>query len=163
VERAVLADLEEMKSLGCDVKILSLHRGAEYRLHPNQRQKNLAHTLIENGADLILGGHSHVPGEIEQYQGKYIFYSFGNFIFDQGRGKKASEVGFDYIYDYELGRRTVPTYISMLAGLQMVKFPNGVKILWDQLEMSTMTDGVHQPLDEETFSGILKEINFRGK
>lgn len=154
-EHGILADLEEMKALACDVKILSLHRGAEYRLHPNQRQKNLAHTLIEQGADLILGGHSHVPGEIEQYQGKYIFYSFGNFIFDQGRGKKATEAGFDYIFDYALHRKTVPTYISMLAGFKFVKFPSGVKILRDQLEMSTMTDGVHQPLDEQTKSAIV--------
>jgi poly-gamma-glutamate synthesis protein (capsule biosynthesis protein) len=69
----------------CDVKVISLHRGAEYHLTPNQRQENIAHTLIDNGADLILGGHSHVPGKIERYRGKYIFYSLGNFIFDQGR------------------------------------------------------------------------------
>jgi poly-gamma-glutamate synthesis protein (capsule biosynthesis protein) len=72
-----------MKKMNCDVKILSLHRGAEYRLSPNQRQKELAHSLIDNGADLILGGHSHIPGEYERYNGKYIFYSLGNFIFDQ--------------------------------------------------------------------------------
>ncbi len=91
-----------MKELNCDAKILSLHRGAEYRIHPNQRQRTLAHTLIDHGADLILGGHSHVPGEIEKYKGKYIFYSLGNFIFDQDRGKRASGPEFDYIYDYSL-------------------------------------------------------------
>jgi poly-gamma-glutamate capsule biosynthesis protein CapA/YwtB (metallophosphatase superfamily) len=114
-EEHILVDIEEMKKLDCDVKILSLHRGAEYRIHPNQRQRNLARTLIDHGADLIIGGHSHVPGEIERYQGKYIFYSLGNFIFDQGRGKKATGSEFDYIYDHILERKTVPTYIAMLA------------------------------------------------
>jgi hypothetical protein len=154
----ILADLEEMKMLGCDIKMLSLHRGVEYRLHPQQRQRNLAHELIEAGADLIVGGHSHVPGEIERHQGKYIFYSLGNFIFDQGRGKRAAEAGFDYIYDYALKRKTVPTYIAMLAGMKIVHFPNGAKVVLDQLHMSTTTDGVHQPLDAQTFSGILSEI-----
>jgi hypothetical protein len=157
-KKLVLADLEEMKKLDCDVKVLSLHRGAEYRLHPNQRQKTLAHELIDAGADVILGGHSHVPGEIERYQGKYIFYSLGNFIFDQGRGKKATEAGFDYIYDYTLKRKTVPTYIATLAGLKIVHFPRGTRILFDTLTMSTTTDGVHQPLDAQTFSGVVSEI-----
>jgi poly-gamma-glutamate synthesis protein (capsule biosynthesis protein) len=60
-EEQLLADLAMMQDRGCLVKILSLHRGNEYKLHPNQRQRTLAHTLIDNGADLILGGHSHVP------------------------------------------------------------------------------------------------------
>jgi hypothetical protein len=141
-----------MKKLNCDVKILSLHRGAEYKIHPNQRQRNLAHTLIDNGADVILGGHSHIPGEIESYRGKYIFYSLGNFIFDQGRGKKARGAGFDYIFDYHLQRQTVPTYLAMLAGLKIMKLPTGVKILLDDIAMTSTTDGIHAPLDEETFS-----------
>lgn len=154
----MLADLEEMKNLNCDVKVLSLHRGAEYRLHPNQRQRNLAHKLIDKGADLILGGHSHVPGEIEQYQGKYIFYSLGNFIFDQDRGKTAQGTEFDYIYDYELEGKTVPTYIAMLAKIKIISVPQGVRIVLDQIAMSRMKEGIHQQLDEETRSEILSHI-----
>jgi poly-gamma-glutamate capsule biosynthesis protein CapA/YwtB (metallophosphatase superfamily) len=118
-----------MKARGCDAKILSLHRGAEYRFSPNQRQQNLARTLIDAGADLILGGHSHIPGVYETYQGKYIFYSLGNFIFDQGRGKTASGSAFDYLFDYTLQRKTVPTYLAMLVGLNIYKLPslNGKK------------------------------------
>lgn len=80
-----------MKQQGCEVKALSLHRGAEYRIKPQAWQKELAQVLIDAGADLILGGHSHVPGAYEIYQEKPIFYSFGNFIFDQDRGKRARE------------------------------------------------------------------------
>ena len=41
----------------------------------------MGHALIDAGADLILGHHPHVFGGIEQYNGKYIVYSLGNFCF----------------------------------------------------------------------------------
>ena len=72
----IIEDIEKMKQINCDTKIISLHRGAEYRHTPNQANRNLAYEIIDAGADLILGGHSHIPGEYEQYNGKYIFYSF---------------------------------------------------------------------------------------
>ncbi|MDO4713515.1 MAG: CapA family protein [bacterium] len=110
-----------MQTQNCDSNILLLHWGAEYRIQPNKQQTQLAHTLIEHGADIILGGHSHIPGAIEFYQGKPIFYSFGNFIFDQDRGKKATGKNFDYTYDYELNRKTVATYIPLLAQITLTK------------------------------------------
>jgi len=43
----------------------------------------LAHQFIDQGADLIVGTHPHVVQEVEIYKNKLIFYSLGNFIFDQ--------------------------------------------------------------------------------
>jgi poly-gamma-glutamate synthesis protein (capsule biosynthesis protein) len=86
-EEEIKSDLLKMKDMNCDVKIVSLHRWAEYRFSPNDWQKNLAHSLIDSWADLILWGHSHIPWEFEIYNGKYIFYSLGNFLFDQSRWK----------------------------------------------------------------------------
>jgi len=43
----------------------------------------LAHQLIDEGADLVIGSHPHVVQGIENYQGKKIYYSLGNFVFDQ--------------------------------------------------------------------------------
>ncbi len=63
--------------------IISIHWGSEYQLSSNQTQKGLAHSFIDAGADLILGHHPHVVQEIELYNDKLIFYSLGNFIFDQ--------------------------------------------------------------------------------
>ena len=63
--------------------IISMHWGEEYRAEPSQAQKNLAHQIIDFGADLIIGHHPHVVGQIEEYKNKMIFYSLGNFIFDQ--------------------------------------------------------------------------------
>lgn len=53
--------LETMKEQGCEVKVLGLHWGEEYRIKPNKRQIELAHQLIDAGADILLGGHSHIP------------------------------------------------------------------------------------------------------
>lgn len=64
-------------------KILFIHWGNEYKLTSNYIQKELAHKLIDSGIDLIIGGHPHVTQEIEKYNNKLIFYSLGNFIFDQ--------------------------------------------------------------------------------
>jgi poly-gamma-glutamate synthesis protein (capsule biosynthesis protein) len=67
----------------CDVLIVSFHFGEEYKLIHNKRQETLAHTAIDNGADMIIGTHPHVMEDIEKYNGKTIVYSLGNFLFDQ--------------------------------------------------------------------------------
>ena len=67
----------------CDVLIVSFHWGVEYKLVHNARQETLAHSAIDSGADMIIGGHPHVIEDIEEYKGKPIVYSLGNFIFDQ--------------------------------------------------------------------------------
>ncbi|MFA6995373.1 MAG: CapA family protein [Patescibacteria group bacterium] len=66
-----------------DFVIVSMHSGTEYVQGPNNSQINFAHAAIDAGADLIIGHHPHVVQTLEKYQEKYIFYSLGNFIFDQ--------------------------------------------------------------------------------
>ena len=63
--------------------IVIFHWGIEYQPKSSISQQKLAHQIIDAGADLIIGSHSHVVQEIEEYKGKLIFYSLGNFIFDQ--------------------------------------------------------------------------------
>jgi hypothetical protein len=66
-----------------DLVIVFPHWGVEYDNDPVAGMRNLAGSWIEAGADLIVGAHSHVPGAIEEIGGKVVFYSLGNFIFDQ--------------------------------------------------------------------------------
>ncbi len=65
--------------------IVMLHWGAEHRKRPEIIQRFQAHKLIDGGADCIVGHHSHTTQSIERYRGKPIYYSLGNFIFDQHR------------------------------------------------------------------------------
>lgn len=66
-----------------DNVIISFHWGKENSIKPTSRQIEYAHKLIDAGADLIIGHHPHVLQTVEKYKSKYIFYSLGNFIFDQ--------------------------------------------------------------------------------
>lgn len=63
--------------------IVNVHWGEEYKNHSNKKQQALGQKLIDLGADAVIGHHPHVVQEMELYQGKPIFYSLGNFIFDQ--------------------------------------------------------------------------------
>ena len=65
------------------VVIVNLHWGAEHTLRPLPQQRLEAHALIDAGADVIIGHHTHTLQTTETYRGKPIFYSIGNFIFDQ--------------------------------------------------------------------------------
>ena len=59
------------------------HWGIEYENVATELQNQWAHLMIDAGADAIIGSHPHVVQNIEVYNGKPIFYSLGNFIFDQ--------------------------------------------------------------------------------
>lgn len=66
-----------------DLVAVSMHWGIEDSFKVTTEQKELAHKLIDDGADMILGHHPHQYQGIEVYKGKPIFYSMGNFLFDQ--------------------------------------------------------------------------------
>lgn len=66
-----------------DVVIPFFHWGVEYTLTPTEGDRQMAHAAIDAGADLVLGGHPHWVQGMEIYQGRPIFYSLSNFIFDQ--------------------------------------------------------------------------------
>jgi len=59
------------------------HWGEEYKLDFTSSQQKVAHAFIDAGADVVFGTHPHVIEPTEMYNNKVIFYSLGNFIFDQ--------------------------------------------------------------------------------
>jgi len=63
------------------------HQGEEYKFKSNTYQKLIYRKMIDNGADMVIGSHPHVIEEVETYKNKLIFYSLGNFIFDQSWSK----------------------------------------------------------------------------
>ena len=79
-------EIEELFRLAKDVsdyQIVFIHWGEEYELQHNHKQRRFAETLVQAGADLIIGHHPHVVQGIEIIDGTPVFYSLGNFIFDQ--------------------------------------------------------------------------------
>lgn len=89
-ERAV-EDIKTLKTKS-DLIVVCPHWGTEYKVgDPGQNIRNEAYQLIDAGADLIIGGHPHVIEDSEIYKNKKIYYSLGNFIFDQYFQKETKE------------------------------------------------------------------------
>jgi poly-gamma-glutamate synthesis protein (capsule biosynthesis protein) len=59
------------------------HQGAEYVKTSDQYKRSTFRSMIDYGADAVVGGHPHTVQEAENYKDKLIVYSLGNFIFDQ--------------------------------------------------------------------------------
>jgi len=88
----LLGDLEKAKALQADLIAVMIHWGSEYQTRHNAYQERIADLLIANGADLVLGGHSHVLQPLElrtvvsedgQVRQGFVCYSLGNFISSQ--------------------------------------------------------------------------------
>lgn len=80
-EQQVKDTIAAVKEQGAQLIVVSFHWGTEREYYPNDVQKTLAHLAIDQGADLVLGHHPHVLQGIEEYNGKNIVYSLGNFCF----------------------------------------------------------------------------------
>lgn len=65
-----------------DVVICSVHWGVEFVRHPARAEEELGRTLVDAGADVVLGHHPHVVRRVERYGRGLIAYSLGNFVFD---------------------------------------------------------------------------------
>jgi len=88
----LVGDLQKAEALGTDLIAVMIHWGVEYRTKQNDYQEEIADLLIANGADVILGGHSHVlqPCEMRTAAGEdgvertgFVCYSLGNFFSNQ--------------------------------------------------------------------------------
>ena len=82
-DKTALVHAIERAKDNCDFLTVYVHWGIERNTMPEDYQIELAHAYIDAGADLVIGAHPHVLQGIEEYQGKMIFYSLGNFIFNQ--------------------------------------------------------------------------------
>ena len=81
IYEAIEGDIQMLRDAGCELVIVSYHWGEEKDYVPNERQVPLGRATIDAGADLVIGHHSHRINPIEEYKGKYICYSLGNFSF----------------------------------------------------------------------------------
>lgn len=109
----ILKDIEALKSK-CDLIIVSLHWGIEKVFYPSPKQIDLARTLIDAGATVVLGHHPHAIQGVEPYKTGLIAYSLGNFQFEfdphecsNGRNKRTNQ---SFILAIELCDNGVRSY-----------------------------------------------------
>lgn len=95
------------------VIIVSLHWGGEHTLRPVAAQRFDAHRLIDAGADALICHHTHTMQTMETYRDRPIYYSIGNFIFDQRKpeNSQASLVSLTITAD-TVKATTIPIKIS---------------------------------------------------
>jgi len=90
----IKSQIELAKKQNPDLICVSMHWGIEYQTKANKEQQNLADFLFNNGVDVILGNHSHVPQQMEKRTIKlddgttkdgFVIYSLGNFMANQNK------------------------------------------------------------------------------
>ncbi len=85
VEDTIQKGIAELREQGADLILVSCHWGMEREYYPEDYQKILGEKCIDWGADLVIGHHPHVLQGIDEYKGKFIIYSLGNFCFGANR------------------------------------------------------------------------------
>ena len=88
----ILKEIETAKN-EADIVVLYVHWGTERATTPEQRHIDMAKNYIDAGADLIIGSHAHVLQGFENYNGKWIAYNLGNFVFTANPKKGQAETG----------------------------------------------------------------------
>lgn len=97
----IVSQIQKAKEQNVDVISVSMHWGLEYKLTPNDEQKELADFLFKNGVDIILGSHPHVLEPMEKKtvtlddgteKDCFVIYSLGNFISGQNKENTKSTI-----------------------------------------------------------------------
>jgi gamma-polyglutamate biosynthesis protein CapA len=111
-----------------DLVIVNMHWGVEYEHKFNSIQQEIAHKLVDAGADIIIGHHPHVVQGMEIYESRLrttnadhanekvrslIFYSLGNFVFDQYFSTDTQE---ELAVGFEWSKEPIQPYLSQKEG-----------------------------------------------
>jgi len=178
-EKTITNDIGRIKR-ECDVVIVSLHWGIEKVFYPSPKQIELAHRLIDNGADIILGHHPHVSQGIETYKNGIIAYSLGNFQFqfdpNECSGIKNKRTNQTIILSLIISKNglqnyniipvkidecLLPTLVSQNEGREILQFISNVSKPINNKEMSEPR--WFEEISEEYLSGSIKSWIFRIK
>ncbi len=122
-EDIVRQGIEKLKAENVDLIIACCHWGIEKEYYPDDYQTELGRKCIDMGADLVLGHHPHVLQGIEEYNGKYIVYSLGNFSFGANRNPEDKDTMiFQQTFTFvdgqlqeDLDARVIPCSISSVS------------------------------------------------
>ncbi len=98
----------------CDYVFVCVHWGTEHTTKIEDHQKSLAKAFVDAGADAVIGDHTHCLQGIEYYDGKPVFYSLGNFIF-QDTAELAGMVQMKTMPDGRVAYYLLPTKTSNIT------------------------------------------------
>jgi poly-gamma-glutamate capsule biosynthesis protein CapA/YwtB (metallophosphatase superfamily) len=123
-DEQVVADIRRARSeYHADLVIPIMHWGWENERVANARQRQLAHLMIDAGADAVIGGHPHVTQDVEVYRDKPVIYSVGNFLID-ALDNEAQTRG--WVVKLELDRSGVLSWRTYAAHIDTAGVPHPV-------------------------------------
>ncbi|NLC54905.1 MAG: CapA family protein [Erysipelothrix sp.] len=82
-EEKIESEIKSSVAANNDLTVVMMHWGNEYQTKPSDTQRDLAHKMVDWGADVILGSHPHVVQEHEMINDAFVIYSMGNYVSDQ--------------------------------------------------------------------------------
>ena len=171
-EAQIIEDITQAKAENADVVTVILHFGNEYERYPNQQQKDIVESLVEAGADIILGSHPHVVQpyemfEINESNGEIrkavAIYSMGNFISYQIGNYKDLGVIFKVHLEKDFpseeieitGVEAIPTYIQNYRLNNRLNF----RVLPLEETLKTQDDSLISPQQYSLFETYLNQMN----
>lgn len=108
-EEKIAADVASLSEVS-DIQVVGMHWGTEYQFAPDDRQRELAQWLSDQGVDVIIGTHPHVLQPIQMITGEkgnetLVFYSLGNFVSAQDVNSRmlGAMAKWNMIYDPQDG------------------------------------------------------------
>ena len=120
-DEQVVRDIRAARTVHqADVVIPVMHWGWENEPLANARQRQLARTMVDAGADVVIGGHPHVTQDIEHYRGKPIVYSVGNFVMKETDNDK-QRVG--WVLRLQLDAAGVQAFDTRVARIDLQGIP----------------------------------------
>ena len=141
-------DMNAIREAGAEIVIVALHWGAEYGDEPIDMQRTFGRALVDAGADIIMGKHSHTVHPVEWHTRPdgtegFIMYSLGNFLADQTRLFPNATGPNDVLYtgwnapiaSNFAGR----TQFGMIVGLSATRDADGVITLGEAEILPTLT------------------------
>ena len=118
----VVADIKAARSVHkADLVIPVMHWGWENELTANARQRQLARTMIDAGADAVIGGHPHVTQDIEHYKDRPIVYSVGNFVMKETDNANQR---LGWVLRLQLDKGGVVAFDTVVAQIDMDGLPS---------------------------------------
>lgn len=143
-EKLMLHQINQAKTEGAELIVVSMHWGIEYQTTPNAEQERLAELLIKNDVKIILGCHPHVlqPMKMVNVQTEegekqgLVLFSQGNFFSNQRDINTRNTAIFDIEVkkDAETGEVTVEkaTYVPLYMNIK----PAGTKDRYELLDLN---------------------------
>jgi poly-gamma-glutamate synthesis protein (capsule biosynthesis protein) len=121
-----------------DVLVVLPHWGSESNAIPNWNQQAQAKEIVEAGADLVVGNHTHVVQSIQELDGVPVFYGLGNFVFDQDWAdhRQAVILLVKFLGKQFTGYELIPTHVDR-DGRVHIAGPEEAQEILQRIEQSS--------------------------